>query len=197
MKNNIFETLLYVSAFIIAVVSHEYAHGFAAYKLGDPTAKLAGRLTLNPIAHIDPIGLLFMVVFKFGWAKGVPVNPRFFKHRNRDNLVVSSAGIIVNFSIAIISAILARLSIFGYYGGYFLLVLTYVNVMLAVFNLMPFPPLDGSKIVYSFLPNSIESFFVRNEKYFYLVLIGLIFTNLVSKIIGPIIYSIVGFLYGI
>ena len=151
------DILIYAIAFIIAVVFHEYAHGYAAYKLGDNTAKDMGRLTLNPIKHIDPIGLISMVIFRVGWAKGVPVNSFYFKNRKRDMLIVSSAGIITNIGIAIIAAMLFKLlPIWNEILFTFLVYLVLANIMLAIFNLLPFPPLDGSKIVASILPESIE-----------------------------------------
>ncbi len=194
--NNISETAIFVISFIIAIVCHEYAHGYSAYILGDPTAKYAGRLTLNPLAHIDPLGLIVMLIFRFGWAKGVPINPNYFKNRKRDTIIVSASGIITNLFIAIVASILFKL--FGNLNlviSNFLLVLSYVNVMLAVFNLMPFPPLDGSKILISLLPKKMEYFFLNNEKYFYFILIGLILTNTIGRIILPIINLVLGLLY--
>ncbi|NLW42340.1 MAG: site-2 protease family protein [Tissierellia bacterium] len=196
MNKNPIETAIYVISFIIAVVFHEYAHGYAAYKLGDPTAKHAGRLTLNPLAHVDPVGLLAMLIFRIGWAKGVPINPLYFKKRKRDTIIVSIAGIVTNFLIAIIASILFRLTIIpNSYFYQFLFILAYVNIMLGVFNLLPFPPLDGSKILFSLLPNKIEYFFTKNERYFYLILMILIFTNRISSIIWPIVTKIVEVLF--
>lgn len=189
------DILIYAIAFIIAVVFHEYAHGYAAYKLGDNTAKDMGRLTLNPIKHIDPIGLISMVIFRVGWAKGVPVNSFYFKNRKRDMLIVSSAGIITNIGIAIIAAMLFKLlPIWNEILFTFLVYLVLANIMLAIFNLLPFPPLDGSKIVASILPESMERFMYRNERYFYIILMGLIFTGSISKIINPILDIVIGVL---
>lgn len=196
MNRNPVETAIYVISFLIAVVFHEYAHGYAAYKLGDPTAKRAGRLTLNPLAHVDPVGLLAMLVFRIGWAKGVPINPVYFEHRKRDTMIVSIAGILTNFFIAIIASIIFRFAfIQNSYLYQFLFILAYVNVMLGVFNLMPFPPLDGSKILFSLLPNKIEYFFMKYERYFYIILMILIFTNRISIIIWPIVTKIVEVLF--
>lgn len=189
------DILIYAIAFIIAVVFHEYAHGYAAYKLGDNTAKDMGRLTLNPIKHIDPIGLISMVIFRVGWAKGVPVNSFYFKNRKRDMLIVSSAGIITNIGIAIIAAMLFKfLPIWNEILFTFLVYLVLANIMLAIFNLLPFPPLDGSKIVASILPERMERFMYRNERYFYIILMGLIFTGSISKIINPILDIVIGVL---
>lgn len=199
---NIGENILYIIAFMIAVVFHEYAHGYAALKQGDPTAKYSGRLTLNPLAHIDILGLISMVIFRIGWAKGVPVNPNNFKNKRKSNLIVSSAGILTNFTIATLASIFIRIlfasNIQGsnllYYLSYFLFILVWVNVMLGVFNLMPLPPLDGSKILVSVLPESVGSFFIRYERYFYIILLVLIFTGNLSRIISPIINFILNIL---
>ncbi len=189
------DTILYAVAFIIAVVVHEYAHGYSAYKLGDNTAKIMGRLTLNPLKHIDPIGLVSMVVFRVGWAKGVPVNPMNFKNRKMDMLIVASAGIVTNIVLAVISSLALKvLPIYNETFNLFLLYLVFSNLMLGIFNLLPFPPLDGSKIVFSLLPEKYERFLYQYERYFYIILVALIFTGTVSKIINPILWAIVGVL---
>lgn len=194
--NDLFEKLIYVVCFLLAIVFHEYAHGYSAYKLGDPTAKMAGRLTLNPIAHIDPIGLISMILFRVGWAKGVPINPNYFENRKRDTLIVSASGILTNFLIAIICSLLFRFVDIPSLNFYrILFIFAFVNIMLGVFNLLPFPPLDGSKILFSLLPERIEYFFLRNEKYFYIILLLLIVTRTVGKIISPIIINIMGILF--
>lgn len=196
MDKNIFDNLIYLVSFVIAVTTHEFAHAYAAFKLGDPTAKMNGRLTLNPLAHVDPMGLIFMLLFKVGWAKGVPINPWFFKKRKRDSIIVSIAGIITNFAIAIIASIIFKnvtiqWSIF--YKGLF--ILAYVNVMLGIFNLMPLPPLDGSKILISIMPERLEFFLIRNEKIFYIVLVLLVVTNKIGDVILPIIFKVVEVLF--
>ena len=103
------EYLINLPGLLVAIIFHELAHGYTAYRLGDPTAKNAGRLTLNPIKHIDPVGFLFMLIFRFGWAKAVPINPGYFKNRKRDTILVSLAGVTTNFILAfIIGAILVN-----------------------------------------------------------------------------------------
>ncbi len=195
--NNITSTIISVLAFLIAIVCHEYAHGYSAYKLGDPTAKNAGRLTFNPLAHIDPIGLVFMIMFRFGWAKGVPINPRYFKDRKRDTLIVSFSGIFTNFIIALLSSILFKISyrLNIYYLQLFFYTLSYVNIMLGVFNLVPIPPLDGSKIVMSLMPAKYEYKIMQYERYFSIILFILVATGMVSRIIVPIINGIMNILY--
>lgn len=182
------EFLINLPGLLIAIVFHELAHGYTAYFLGDKTAKSQGRLSLNPLKHIDPMGFLFMLVFKFGWAKPVPINPLNFKNRKRDTFLVSIAGVVTNFILAIITAfIITYVPITNEILFQMILTTMWYNIMLGVFNLLPFPPLDGSKVVASFLPVKYEYYFYKYERYFYFVLVILIFTNVTDKIIGPII----------
>lgn len=163
----------FIIAVLVALTFHEYAHGWVAYQLGDPTAKYEGRLTLNPIAHIDPIGALMFVLVHFGWGKPVPVNPRYFKHYRRDTALVSIAGPVSNLLLAFLSFFLLLLlvprnaafeSAIGVLGAvraaspslqFIVEVLSasvFVNLGLMAFNLLPIPPLDGSKILAAFVP---------------------------------------------
>lgn len=190
------DRLLYILAFVIGVVVHEYAHGYAAFRLGDPTAKLSGRLTLNPLAHIDPIGLLTLIVFRFGWAKGVPVDSRYFKNKKRDMIIVSSAGIVTNVILAVIASLFFKIIPNNYVLlKQFLFNLSMANLMLGIFNLLPFPPLDGSKILISLLPLKTQMNFYRYEKYLYIILVILIFTGIVSDVISPILIYCLEALY--
>ncbi len=186
---NIIYTII---ALLCAIIPHEIAHGYAAYKLGDDTAKSDGRLSLNPLNHIDPIGLLSMIIFKFGWAKAVPINPYKFKNRKRDTLIVSLAGVVTNFVIGFIASLAF---VFAYYKSspvteLFQNIMWY-NVMLGVFNLVPIPPLDGSKALISLFPNKIEYFFYKYERYLYILLIIALASGTISKVIGPIILGII------
>lgn len=182
------EYIISLPGLLIAIIFHELAHGLTAYWLGDPTAKNAGRLTLNPIKHIDPVGFLFMLIFRFGWAKAVPINPSYFKNRKRDTILVSIAGVTTNFIIAIITgAVLVYAPIRNEILAQMLVITLWYNIMLGVFNLMPFPPLDGSKVVASLLPVKLEYYFYKYEKYFYLILIFLIATRGISRILGPLV----------
>lgn len=187
--------LISLPGLLTAIIFHELAHGLTAYWLGDPTAKNAGRLTLNPIRHIDPVGFLFMLVFRFGWAKAVPINPMNFKNRKRDTILVSIAGVTVNFIIAIIlGAVLVYGNITNETAIDILGIGMWYNIMLGVFNLLPFPPLDGSKVVASLLPVKIEYYFYKYERYFYIILLGLIATDMVQRILGPLVnfaYSLI------
>lgn len=180
--------LISLPGLLIAIIFHELAHGYAAYKLGDPTAKNAGRLTLNPIKHIDPVGFLFMLVFRFGWAKAVPINPAYFKNRKRDMIFVSLAGVLTNFLLAILFGfIIINFEISNDNLYQMFLIAMWYNLMLGIFNLLPFPPLDGSKIVASLLPTKLEYLFYKYERYFYFVLLLLIMTNTINKILVPLI----------
>ncbi|WP_416197937.1 MAG: Zn-dependent protease (Includes SpoIVFB) [Sporanaerobacter sp.] len=184
----LYDKLISLPGLFIAIIFHEVAHGYTAYRLGDPTAKEAGRLTLNPLKHIDIVGFICMLVFRFGWAKPVPINPNYFKNRKRDTILVSLAGPSTNFVVATISALIISMGFIKNDIVMESLVITlWYNVMLGVFNLLPFPPLDGSKIVASLLPVKYEYMFYKYEKYLYLVLVALIITNTIDKILGPLI----------
>ncbi|RKD34773.1 peptidase [Thermohalobacter berrensis] len=180
--------LIILPGLLIAITLHELAHGFTAYLMGDATAKNNGRLSLNPIVHIDPIGFLLLFVAGFGWAKPVPVNPMYFNNRKMGTILVSLAGPLANFILSIISAIILVTGIItnSLIIKIFELTLLY-NIVLGVFNLLPFPPLDGSKILASILPTKYEMLFYRYEKYTYLLLIFLIMTNVIDRLLNPLI----------
>lgn len=178
-----------------AITIHEYAHGLIAYKLGDPTAKSMGRLTLNPLAHLDPLGALMMVFCRFGWAKPVPVNPYYFNDPKKGMVLVSFAGPAANLLLAFVVATIYPFlwallpSVFGittFWGGVFFACIS-VNISFAVFNLIPFPPLDGSKILFSVLPNDTYNKLLTYERYGTVILLVLSFTGLLGKILGIVI----------
>ena len=163
---------------ILAIVLHELAHGYAAYRLGDNTAKIYGRLTLNPLKHIDPFGSLLLPAllyfshagFMFGWAKPVPVNFNNLKNSKRDLIIVSAAGIVINLVLAIISALLLKAISFlpqstaqGILGLFFLNMVVF-NVVLAIFNALPIPPLDGSKILFGWVNKPWAQRYVNSER---------------------------------
>lgn len=177
----------FVPAALICIILHECAHGFVAYKLGDPTAKAMGRLTLNPLKHIDPVGLLAMVLLGFGWAKPVPVDMRYFRKPKRDMALVGLAGPLMNFLIALvfmfgaaaIEAYCINTWSFGEVNKFidvaynFCYYTAMLSVGLGVFNLIPFSPLDGSKILGAILPDRAYYFILKYERYGMIVLVGL------------------------
>lgn len=177
--------LAWIVAIAIAITVHEFAHGKRAEMAGDSTARQAGRLSLYPWVHFDPIGTTALLLFGFGWAKPVPVNPFAFRHPRRDEIMVSLWGPIANIITAAVFAIPLR---FGFAGEYAkaLDTVVYLNIILAVFNLIPVPPLDGSHVLAGLLPvqqaRKLDLFFGR---WGMLLLLGLIFTGMVGRIIMP------------
>ena len=178
-----------------AITVHEYAHGFVAHKLGDPTAKAMGRLTLNPLAHLDPLGALMMIFCRFGWAKPVPVNPYYFNNPKKGMVFVSVAGPMANLALALLVATLYPVLIFLLPGlasvvTVFVTNCIYMNIAFAVFNLIPFPPLDGSKILFSLLPNEAYNKLLTYERYGTILLLALSFSGVLGKILNVLIYPI-------
>jgi Zn-dependent protease len=178
---------------LFCIVTHELSHGYAALRLGDHTAQRQGRLTLNPIAHIDPLGLLLMIFAGFGWAKPVPVDTRSFRHPKRDMAITALAGPVCNLLTALVALALASLL---YHFGSFdtvmvnvLLVLIYLAVLsvgLGVFNLIPIPPLDGSKVLFSLLPDRAYWTILRYERYVMIVLFALVFFGVLDTPLGAL-----------
>ncbi len=152
MASGIAQLFLWLPGLLFALTVHEYAHGRVAYALGDPTPARAGRLTLNPLSHLDPLGTIALFLFHFGWAKPVPINPYYFRHPRRDIVLVSLAGPGANLLTAIAAGIILKiLTRVGYIYNplwYMVLYTMDINVILAMFNLIPIPPLDGSKILF-------------------------------------------------
>jgi len=170
---------------LYSIIIHELAHGWVAYRMGDPTAKYAGRLTLNPLKHIDPIGTAMLFVFGFGWAKPVPVNLQYIPHARLGLILVSSAGIVANLIFAFLAVLLLRLLAPSPSGstGLFLYYLAQINIMLASFNLIPIPPLDGSKILMGFMPERLQYAFSRLEPFGFFIIIGLLYLGALDPVI--------------
>ena len=180
---------------LFALTVHELAHGWVAFRLGDPTAKMAGRLTMNPLKHLDPLGVLAFVIMKIGWAKPVPVDPRYFRNPQKDMLLVALAGPGANVLLALASALLARvlvsvpvLPLFVLQPLVGMLVASvWINIMLAVFNIIPIPPLDGSKVLMGVLPPEAARSFARIEPFGFFILLAQFYTGVIGGLILPII----------
>ncbi len=194
------EIIFFVAILIMSVIIHEISHGYVAYILGDPTAKLAGRLTLNPISHIDPLGSIIVPTLMaiipggiiFGWAKPVPYNPYNLRNQKWGTALVASAGAISNLFIALIFGTLIRFADVLSLSGPFLQIsgmIVLLNIVLAIFNLIPIPPLDGSKVLFSILPVRFHYIQEFLEKYWIFLIFFLIF------FLGDIIFPVVSFIF--
>ena len=196
--------ILSLPAILIAITFHEYAHAFVADKLGDDTPRKQGRLTLNPLKHIDLYGMALLLFVGFGWGKPVETNPNNFKRTislKKGNALVSLAGPVMNFILAILFSIILALYLrFGFIfvmtnpvGNTLALIIRYtiiINVGLGVFNLIPLPPLDGSKILVALLPEKARAWYINNERWLYIVFLVIWITPIASMIISPIIGGI-------
>lgn len=199
--NSLVDMIIFLPAILIAITFHEYAHGRVAYALGDDTPRLQGRLTVNPLPHIDWIGFAMLFIFHFGWAKPVQVNPYNFKQISlkRGMMLVSLAGPGMNLLLALAGMIAVRLLLpfhsteWGSITLQLMQPLISINIILAAFNLIPLPPLDGSKILAGLLPDSGTQLMYSLEQYGTMILLLLIITGVASKIFLPI----AGFLYGL
>ena len=192
---------------LLSLTVHEYFHGWTANKLGDPTAKLRGRLTLNPIAHLDIFGTILMFLVGFGWAKPVPIDARNFKNPKKDTILVAIAGPLSNLAMAIVAGVLLRYLIPQVMAGeirshniysivtiILILVLVY-GIALAVFNMIPIPPLDGSRVLYGILPNKYAYAYSRFEPYGILLLFALFIFGggIFHYLLYPVSYLTVAF----
>lgn len=190
--------LIMAPGLLVALVFHEVAHGFVAYLLGDPTAKSQGRLTLNPLKHLDPLGTLAFFFVQFGWARPVPVNPGYFKNPRKGMMFTAMAGPGINFILAGLCAFLFHLMLsMGVDGHSPLYAVAYfgvfINLILGAFNLLPIPPLDGSNVLAYFLPSQMAYKYMSMSRYGFIILIGLILVgrysgySLVGEVIMPLV----------
>ena len=192
--DSLWDMLLRLAAVLLCLTVHETCHGLAAYALGDPTARQAHRLSLNPLRHIDWFGLLMMFLAGFGWAKPVPVNPNYFKKPKQGMALTALAGPMSNFLLALIMLLAAR--IFCDVASYseanqrildFILMVAILSIGLGLFNLVPIPPLDGSKVLFAVLPDRAYDQLMRYERYGMLVLFALVFFDVGSNALSQAI----------
>ena len=199
--DGIFDLLLSVPAVLLAITVHEFGHALAAYKLGDDTPLRQGRLSLNPFDHVDPLGLAMLLFAHIGWGKPVQIDPRNYNRNisvEKADAIVSFAGPLMNFITAIVFALIycaiikfaGTAFIISNIGGIIIAIVAYIvtmNIGLGVFNLIPLPPLDGSKIFLPILPYNAKSWFIEHEQIFYFIFLIIWITGIAGRLISPII----------
>lgn len=202
--NGILATLFAIPGVLIAITFHEFAHAYVAYKLGDDTPKHQGRINLNPLSHIDPLGFIFLILAGFGWGKPVEIDPRNFNGKysiSKAEAIVAAAGPIMNFILAFVLLIIFQVvqltGVLDALRDNLALIINYVlfyaitiNIGLGVFNLIPLPPLDGSKILTHFLPYNAKQWFYNNQQFFYIVFILMWITPISTMVIQPIFSAV-------
>jgi Zn-dependent protease len=195
---DIAELLLRLPPLLWALSFHEFCHGWAAYKLGDRTAAYQGRLSLNPLHHLDPVGTIMLIFFRFGWAKPVPINSRYFKNPRRDIAIVSFAGPAGNFISALATGVIYRIIyatapalLTNFAVRTLLLNMLFINIGLGVFNLIPIPPLDGSKLLSVMLPASQLGKYFYLERFGMFIILILVFTGIIQAFMSPIMMFMV------
>ena len=189
------DKLILLPGIVIGLSFHEFAHGYVSYKLGDPTPKLQGRLTINPAAHIDPFGFIALLFAGFGWGVTVQIDPIYYKHRRRDELLVSLAGVVMNFIIAVLFAVMIKLLFIaepgwlnGSLGDIVIEIIMYViqiNLVLMIFNLLPVPPLDGFGIVTQIFDLQKYRWYYQVYDKGFLILLVLILLGVTDKVLSP------------
>lgn len=201
LQGNPMVALAFVVGLVGAITIHEFSHALIAYRLGDPTAKLAGRLTLNPQSHLDPIGTIALLLVGFGWGKPTPFDPFNLRNVKRDSALISVAGAVSNFILALV---LSLPYLFAFYTGNLtvalnnvyevLSIIIWINVILGVFNLIPVAPLDGFKVLAGLLPHDWYHDFIQTERYGIFILILLLVTGAIGSILFPIVSLIFSYL---
>ncbi len=189
-----YELILAIPALMVSLAFHEYAHALAADRQGDPTPRNAGRLTLNPLAHIDPIGLIVFWLFRFGWAKPVPINTRRFRNQQLGTILVSIAGPAANFMVAFLSLLIFRTGLLSLSASVdsVLILLVLYNVSFGVFNLIPIPPLDGSHVLKEILGEKLPALFRELDSFGMLILLVIVWTGLAGRFLVPAVNAIIG-----
>jgi len=201
MNESILQFIIMAPPLLLALTVHEFAHGYVAFRLGDPTAKALGRLTMNPLKHLDLVGTLAFFIFHFGWAKPVPVNSAYFRDPRKDMLWVALAGPATNLVLAVVSALmvkiiwlLTQIMPYSLLGEAILVPLNstliasvWINLVLGILNVLPIPPLDGSRILAGLLPPALARSYASFEQYGFILLILLALTGVLSKLIIPLI----------
>ncbi len=196
MSFDLVQWVIKIPVLLFAITIHEYAHGRAALWFGDPTAKLSGRLSLNPLPHIDPFGAICLFLFNFGWAKPVPVNPRYFKNMRRDIIIMSLCGPLANISAAFLAGMLIRYLLLPWEVYQITLIyLLFMNIGLGLFNLLPIPPLDGSHVLENALPLNAAQKYREFRRYGPILILAIVMldnfahTGIINRVlIGPMKY---------
>lgn len=209
MENIVIKISIMLVPALLAIILHEVSHGYVAERFGDPTARLLGRLNLNPLRHLDPIGTIAVFIFGFGWARPVPVNAGNLRHPKRDMIWVSLAGPVTNLSLAVLSALLLKVitllePMLAADSDVFIRPLRmmaafslYINVLLGTFNLLPIPPLDGGRVLTGILPSRQAALLSKLEPFgFVLILFLIFFTDLWKLVLSPIISALIQLLAG-
>lgn len=189
---NLMDLLYRIPAIVVALSFHEWAHAYSAYRLGDPTARNVGRMTLNPLSHIDPIGFIMLILVRFGWARPVPINPRNFKNPRRDESIVSLAGVAVNLLLAFVTMGIAY--VLGYFNVTNVAINTiiyyfyFINIGLLVFNLLPIPPLDGYHVFQNLLIRIVgPKPFLFLDRYGQFVLLALLLSGALTGLLSVLV----------